>query len=345
MSPRGLNFMSLRNNKFLVSVCVFSLVSNLGTSISFAMKEKRSIDENECSEESNSENENSQKQDCVDVDENKMEKKLHEYNSDKLIDISEEKHDVEKSSKSDVESEKEVEKEMLNFLGFSGVSSFDLHNPGCNSAEQLFTKENEVLNKISKKYEEDKGCKSEPKYDKMKKDGKLFSQEIFFEDEFKKNLGKNKRKETSNHQKNKHGKSSFVTPQKESYIFKVNGSSQYKSGIFLKNGNYSKDSKDKSPCTKFSNNKMEYYTTINKDNTSNNNGYRSKGNKIKFNLKDTFANLEKEKCGSKKLVEVNNGNENFYDHLRKIFEEHPQYKGAVPVIVVGVMVFKEAFDL
>ena len=180
----------------------------------------------------------------------------------------------------------------------------------------------------------------------MKKKLTLQKQKIFMENEFKDNRGKNKGREINNCKINdRRNKNSFMTPQKVfTHSIKVNeNSSQDKSGTFIRNNiNYSRDSKEKSPYKKISNNEMEHCTTANKSNKANNNGSGSSSDKIRLNLKNNFLDSKVEKCGNTKSVKISNGNENFYSHLRKIFAEHKYY---VVVAAIGVIVFKEAFDL
>lgn len=335
--------MSSRNNKFLVSVCVFSLVSNLGSNISFAMKEKSESDDdvsysNESEKEKNeSKDKGIRKQDPVNRYGNQMKKELYKNNNN-LSDIFGVSDGIKKTHKNYIENEEEV-KDELNFLG---LSYEDYKSSGDINTERNKFEDITSSIKMNKEYKEYEGYKSEPEYNKIKRNEKLSSKKIFLEEESKKNCVKNKSRKISNPQNNKRNKNSFVTPQKRFASYKPNESSQYKSGTLIKkNGNYSKDSKDKSPCTKFSNNKMKYYTTINK----NNNGYGSNNDEIKLNLKNSFLGLEKGKYYNAELVKMNNGNENFYDHLREIFAEHPKYKFAVPVMLFGVFVVKGAFDL
>ena len=320
--------MHFQNNKFLVSACVFSLVSNLGSNISFAMKENDDDNDKGYSLESSEENDPNEtkkegKENRVDNSENKMRDDLKKYNNNDLCGIFEENQNGKKLSNNNIEDEDNQKEEMKEFLGLSGVPSFNLGDTNYKTSSDIAKKRNSFESntvKTVKKYEEDKEDNSKLHDSITKINIKLSSPKTFFEDSSQKNDEKfQKYNESEN-------VNEYVTPKNA----KGNDCAYVSSNTIVNNVTYSRD-KNRSPEIGdeiFNENNITPCKINEKNSAIDAVDYRIN----RFNT-----------CLNK--ITISSERENFYDHLREIFAEHPQYKVAVPVIVVGVIVFKEAFDL
>jgi|GEM_PF-6111824 len=319
--------MHFQNNKFLVSACVFSLVTNFGANGTFAMKENDD-DDGEYIPESREENDSNEtkkegKENRIDNSENKMRDDLKKYNDNDLCGIFEENQNGKKLSNNNIEDEDNQKEEMKEFLGFSGVPSFNLGDTNYKTSSDIAKKKNSFESntvKTVKKYEEDKEDNSKLHDSITKINIKLPSPKTFFEGGSQKNVEKfRKYNESKNVNK-------YMTPKNA----KISDYTHVSSNNIVNNVTYSRD-KNRSPEIGdeiFKTNKITPCKINEKNSASGVAGYKSTQFSIYLNN-----------------IVISPKRENFYDHLREIFEEHPKYKIAVPIVVVGIFIFKEAFKL